>query len=72
MSKLEQLAKKIRDTRYGPHADDLREGQMTFAALADVDIELYRELIASDSDCFFDNNKIPAFYAAVIKHWGNE
>jgi len=72
MSKLKQLAERIKQRRYEPHGDELREGQLTYIAVADVDKELYNKLLGTEADCFFDNNKIPALYEAAIKHWGNE
>lgn len=45
----------------------LRRGQAAFNALGELDPVLCKSLIGTDADCFYDDRKIGAFYAAVMK-----
>jgi hypothetical protein len=47
-----------------------RNGQSLMVALYGLDRKLYRQIVDSKADCFFDDTKIPAFYALVKKKWG--
>jgi len=41
---------------------ELREGQSLMNALFEVNPVLYKEITATEFDCFYDNKKIPAFW----------
>lgn len=45
----------------------IRLGQAYMNALADVDIDLYNELTATDADPFYDDMKIPNFLEKVYE-----
>lgn len=70
--KVAQLTECIQRHRNERGGDKLREGQLTFVALSVVDRAMYDSLLGTSADCYFDNNKLPAFYEAVMNEWGKE
>lgn len=48
-----------------PH---LREGQALMNALHEVHLECYESIFTTDADCFFVDDKIPAFWEAVSNY----
>jgi len=69
MDKIHKLTEKMQERRKALDAWSLREGQIIFSALADVDKPLYDKLTGTASDCFYDNTKIPKFYETLFKEW---
>lgn len=43
------------------HTGDLRFGQSYMNALADVNFEIYKQITATEYDCFYNDNKIIKF-----------
>jgi hypothetical protein len=41
---------------------EIREGQSLMNALADVNVDLYREITATEFDPYYLDSRIPAFY----------
>lgn len=50
-------------------AKNLRLGQSYMNALADIDIELYRDWSGKPWDCFFSDDKCHIFMAKLQKEW---
>jgi len=69
MEKIHKLTEKIQERRKSEGAQHLREGQIIFSALADVDKTLYDKLTGTASDCFYENSKISVFYETLFKEW---
>ena len=51
-----------------PH---LRKGQALMNALHDVHLECYKSIFTTEADCFYVDDKIPAFWEAVTKFEAN-
>ena len=64
MNKLVQILHWTRGAEYGRQ----RLGQALMNSLFNVDADLYFLIDGTDADCFYQDEKVPAFLAAVTKH----
>ena len=47
--------------------NQLRRGQCLFNALYDINPDVANNIRSTDSDCFYDDNKIETFFNELIK-----
>lgn len=49
---------------------DWRAGQTLMNVLRDCRYDVYQQIVTTDSDCFYDDKKIPATWERIITLWG--
>lgn len=48
---------------------DLREGQHAFCCLREQNLVLAKQIIATDADPFYDDNKLQKFWKILKESW---
>lgn len=59
--------KRVQEIAAGYFARDLRMGQSLMNALSEVEKRLYSDITGTDADCFYDDEKIDAFWNRIIE-----
>lgn len=57
------------DTVYLDHSFEWRYGQTVMNVLADVWPDKYRELVATENDCFYDDRMVELTLSKLEKEW---
>ena len=66
----EEIANSLLTKATLKHADmpDLRLGQCFMQEIYEYDLNIYREICNTESDCFYRNDLIPATYNALLQY----
>lgn len=46
---------------------EFRQGQALMVALSEINPELYKTITGTEADCFYDDKKIPSFFAKLAE-----